>query len=220
MPRRNRSSPENNVNLNLTYEKTLGTVGGIRAEASLEADLGDTLGLKANRLNGSFDAGDRTASINAGLGSKAAKSGASVEGTIKLGEDGRIEAIGGGVSGRERCDQHRQTRPMDCPTTKPDRPGSTTLWRPTHRVVARATHAPLSGLAAALALVSGPTGAPAQPTTAKLEPHPSALHLAAKRLPHAAGHDGRRWLSSQRGHLQAVGRQRGAGDPGPSPPNR
>lgn len=100
MPRRNRSSPENNANLNLTYEKTLGTVGGIRAEASLEADLGDTLGLKANRLNGSFDAGDRTASINAGLGSKAAKSGASVEGTIKLGEDGRIEAIGGGVSGR------------------------------------------------------------------------------------------------------------------------
>ncbi|XZN93230.1 MAG: hypothetical protein ACM65M_10575 [Microcoleus sp.] len=100
MPRRNRSSPENNANLNLTYEKTLGTVGGIRAEASLEADLGDVLGLKANRLNGSFDAGDRTASINAGLGSKATRSGASVEGTVKLGEDGRIESIGGSISGR------------------------------------------------------------------------------------------------------------------------
>ncbi|WP_377478909.1 MAG: hypothetical protein P2A85_09170 [Microcoleus anatoxicus] len=96
MPRRNRSTPENNIDLNLTYERTLGSLGGIRAEGSAEADLGSALSLKNNRLSGGIDFAERTANLNTEIGLGKKLSG-SLEGSVKLNERGGVESIGGGI---------------------------------------------------------------------------------------------------------------------------
>ncbi|WP_341740078.1 hypothetical protein [Microcoleus sp. CAWBG640] len=57
-----------NVNLNLTYERTLGNLGGIRAEGSAEIGLEGVLSLKGNRLSGGVDFTERTANLNTGIG--------------------------------------------------------------------------------------------------------------------------------------------------------
>ncbi|MEZ2278094.1 MAG: hypothetical protein ACBR12_14410 [Microcoleus sp.] len=87
-----------NVNLNLTYERTLGSLGGIRAEGSAEVGLEGVLNLKGNRLSGGVDFAERTASLNTGIGVGKKLSG-SLEGSVKLRENGSIESIGGGIGG-------------------------------------------------------------------------------------------------------------------------
>ncbi|WP_341730871.1 hypothetical protein [Microcoleus sp. EPA2] len=87
-----------NANLNLTYERTLGSLGGIRAEGSAEVGLEGVLNLKGNRLSGGVDFAERTASLNTGIGVGKKLSG-SLEGSVKLRENGSIESLGGGISG-------------------------------------------------------------------------------------------------------------------------
>ncbi|MEG4572650.1 hypothetical protein QUA56_08090 [Microcoleus sp. N3A4] len=105
MPRNNRSprSPRapstdrGGIDLIVAAERTVGSIGGIRADVSVEVGIDGIL--RNNRLSGSYDPIERTASFDAGLGSARAKLGGEIGGEVTLRENGSIESIGGNISG-------------------------------------------------------------------------------------------------------------------------
>jgi len=97
-PRTPRGDNDNgSISLEVEVERTIGSVGGIRTDAS--ATVGIDAFLRNNRATGYIDPANRSGGLSTGIGSSRRGLGGEVGIDAQFNEDGSVNSIGGNIGG-------------------------------------------------------------------------------------------------------------------------
>ena len=99
-PRQPKTAPNSNggsVSLSIEAERTIGVVGGIRADAT--ATVGIDAFTRNNRATGYIDPDSRSGGLSVGLGSSKKGLGGEIGVDAQFNENGSINSIGGNIAG-------------------------------------------------------------------------------------------------------------------------